>query len=335
MTITADYKTLQDDIEKITGLCYLGNNNHNLITLCPMCEKERFNTRRNHGHLYIGMEAPIFRCFRCQFKGIIPKLLSSFGLDFEKYYDKSILNINWQRFSKDSFDNKELNSGLNISKPENFNILDYSEKENYLKERIPDYENMDKTDIIFDIKHFLKINNIVLNKGDDFLDYIHNSFVGFVSTRRSLLMCRNINPTSNFRYFKISLKDIYFKDFFSYNLNPDSKTIIMCEGVFDLFNVIKHPALSDIRSKGRIISTALNNEYVKTLISTLDYVKLTYVDVIILSDKDVSEDKYMNIFYNNSVKSLTLYYNSEEKDFGTSNINLVKVPIKRYFKRKN
>lgn len=335
MAITADYKNLQLDIETVTGLCYSGNNGYNLITLCPMCEKERYHTKRSHGHLYIGTEAPIFRCFRCQYKGIVPKLLSCFGLDFEKYYDKSIFNINWQRFSKDSFENKEINTGINLEKSKEFNIEDYLNKESYLRDRIPNYDNSDKTNIILDIKHFLKVNNIILEKDEYFLNFIYNNFVGFVSTRKSLLMCRNIDPDSKFRYFKISLKDIYFKDFFSYELNPESKTIVMCEGIFDLFNVIQHSSLKHVLDNSRIISTALNNEYVKTLISTLDYVKLTHVDVIILSDKDVTEDKYMNIFYNNAVKSLTLYYNSEDKDFGTGNINPVKVPIKKYFKRKN
>ena len=107
----------------------------------------------------------------------------------------------------------------------------------------------------------------------------------------------------------------------------------MCEGIFDLYNIISNPITRGIISGCNIISTALNNDYKSTLISTLDFIKVTYADVIIFSDKDLTEDRYMNVFYNNSVKSLNLYYNEYDKDFGTDKINPVKIPIKRYYKK--
>lgn len=321
---------LKDDIYSITGLSYFNSNE--LITLCPKCEKERFNLNRKHGHLYISLENPIFKCFRCPFKGIITKLLNEFNLNIDKYYTNDVFNLNWKNKDKDYFLNSDIQDTINLPDVIDTNI-NYEKKLKYITSRIP---NLKHDNIIFNIQEFIQSNNIDINKDDDFIKYLNENFIGFLTTRKSKLVCRNIDSNSSFRYFNITLKNIYFKDFYSKLLNIETYTnkIVLCEGIFDLYNIIEHEKTKPIIQNASIIATSLNNDYKNTLISVLDYVKILHSDVIIFSDKDVKEENYMNIYFNNCVKSLTLYYNEYEKDFGTTNIHPIKVPITKYIKRK-
>lgn len=334
ITSLEKFEKLKDDINEINGLCYFGNTD--LITLCPKCERDRYKTSRNHGHLYISKTEPIFRCFRCDYKGIIPFILNEYKLNMGDYFDSDLLKMNWSKTSVDKFHNKEINSDIiikdNTAKDEDYNK---DNKINYLNNRIYKFEEIDKSNIIFDIKSFLEYNNVQHQIKDNLLQYINSNFIGFLCTRRSTLVCRNIDPESKFRYYNINLKKIFFKDFYSKELNKDSNNILLCEGIFDLLNIINNDKLQSFLNNFRIISSALNNNYVHSLISTLDYVKIPYANnVIVFSDKDVIEEDYMNLYFNNSFNNLTLYYNELDKDFSSKNISLIKVPIKKYIKRK-
>ena len=335
ITSEEKFEKLKEDIKKINGVCYFGNTD--LITLCPKCEIERYNTSRNHGHLYISKTEPIFRCFRCDYKGIIPFILNEYKLNFNEYFDSDLLKNNWSKTSVDKFVNKEVNSNIIIKDNINIKDVDYNKdnKINYLKERIYKYESIDKSNIIFDIVSFLEYNNIEHNISEQILSYLNTNFIGFLCTRKSTLICRNIEPSSKFRYYNINLKKIFFKDFYSKELNKNSNNILLCEGIFDLLNIINNDNLQTFINNFRIISSALNNNYVHSLISTLDYVKIPYVNnVVVFSDKDVIEEDYMKLYFNNSFNNLTLYYNELSKDFSSKDISLIKVPIKKYIKRK-
>ena len=325
--------SLRDHLQEKTGLAYFSSNE--IITLCPRCERDRFKTSRKHGHLYISTDNPIFKCFRCSFKGIISKALKQFELNTKDYYESDIFNFDWIKNDTDKFFSNEDTPSKSIITPDhNTNCDNYINKLSYLNQRIPNFNISDHSDIILDINTFLMDNKIDIDKNDEFKKFLGKNFIGFLTKRNSLLICRNIDSQSNFRYFKINLRTIYFKDFFSRDLNNKfNNKVVLCEGVFDLLNIVEHEKTKSIIKDACIIGTALNNDYTNTLISILDYVKMTYADVIIFSDKDMDESQYMNLFFNNTVRSLTLYYNEFEKDFGTTNINPIKVPVTKYIKR--
>lgn len=331
--ITDDIRleNLKEKLKEITGIAYFNNNE--LITLCPICEKQRFHTNRNHGHLYINKINPIFHCYRCNFKGIIYKVFNEFKLDINEYIDSENLIYKKDFANVDKFINKEFNNNIKFEELD-INDEKYKIKLNYLKNRIPDFEYNEN--IILDIEKFINYNNIKIDIEDSFRKYLYNNFVGFLGSRKSLLICRNIDSESFFRYYKIKLKDIFFKDIYSIEINKDSNKIALCEGVFDLHNILKNKELYNLIKDFRCISTALNNDYLRSFISTLDYYKIVFSDdVFIFSDKDVLEYRYMNLYFNNSCNRLTLFYNESEKDFGTKNIKLLKVPIKKYWKKDN
>lgn len=325
-----DKDILRQDLQAKTGLAYF--NSMELITFCPRCERDRFFSGRSHGHLYISIKDPIFKCFRCDFKGFIYKLFKDLKLDINKYYDSNTLKVNWSKTDSDRFVDKEYNTGVSVPV---LNTDFYTDKLNYIKNRVPNHtEELSKNNIVFNIKDFISLNNINIDKPPAFLDFLESNFVGFLCSRKSQLICRNIDTRSQFRYFKIKLLDIYFKDFYSKPLDMTSNKIILCEGIFDLHNIIVNTRTKPLISNASIIATALNNDYKNTLISVLDYVKIPFADVIIFSDSDLTEADYMPIYFNNAVKSITLYYNSLNKDFGTHLIDPVKIPITEYIKRK-
>ncbi len=76
-----NFKTLQDELKKVTGLAYFNGNKTELVTFCPNCEKDRFNSKRSHGHLYISTSKPFFNCFRCDYGGSLQKLLYLLGIN--------------------------------------------------------------------------------------------------------------------------------------------------------------------------------------------------------------------------------------------------------------
>ena len=325
-----DKELLRQDLTEKTGLAYF--NSMELITFCPRCEKDRFHGGRSHGHLYISINDPIFKCFRCDFKGFIYKLFKELQLDINKYYDKNTLKINWSKTDSDRFIDKEYNTGVLLPV---VNKDFYTDKLNYIKNRIPNYiHELSSNNIVFNIKEFISLNKINIDKDPSFIDFLESNFVGFLSARKSQLICRNIDTNSQFRYFKIKLLDIYFKDFYAKPLDMISNKIVLCEGVFDLHNIIDNSRTKPLLKNSAIIATALNNDYKNTLISVLDYVKIPFADVIIFSDSDLKEADYMPIYFNNATKSVTLYYNSLSKDFGTHLIDPVKIPVTKYIKRK-
>lgn len=335
---------LKKKLNEITGISYLKGDN--LITLCPCCEKKRFHTNRSHGHLYLNIKIPIFRCFRCEFKGILPKALDSFNLNFSDYFDESMLQFDWKKSDLDRFKDDDPDTIINDSykRPTYELTSTYENKLLYLKSRITNFsEDMFsyQDEVILNLKDFIISNNLQdqinkLNTGNiysNFLDFIDDNFIGFICTRKSLLIGRSISDNTHLRYFKIKLKEIYFKDFYSRTLDGTSNKVILCEGIFDLLNVLKNPIMENVLKGASIISCALNNDFKNTLISTLDYVKIPYADVIVLSDKDIKEYRYMDLYFCNLTKSLTLYYNELGKDFGEKQIFPIKVPINRYIKK--
>lgn len=323
---------LVNDIKSKTGIAYYNNSSTEIITLCPKCEKDRFNTNRKHGHLYIGVDNLLFNCFRCNYKGFINKLLIEFSLNIENYFNDIDFKKDWKKVDSDRW--IETDKLFKYKIP----ILDletYNNKYEYLKSRLHfNYENFlneHKEDLIFDIESFLNLNNIEF-ENENLLKYLQSNFLGFLTKMGSFIICRNIDPNSNFKHYKINLnKNLYFKDFYGKQLNDikndDINNIILTEGIFDLLNSVKNEKLKFLINDSCFIATALNNRYDKTFLSCLNYNKLTYVNLHILSDDNMTENDYRYFVNNPSINNLIIYWNKLDKDFGSKNVDIVKKVI--------
>ena len=320
---------LEELFKTKTGLGYWNGSRNQLIGRCPYCEPD---SKKNHGHLYLYMnnegEIPTFHCFRCgedEGHGTIFKLLKNgFGVSPNDYMSKEALKFKMPGSGFDYYKKNFEVSNYNFVKPKN----DYKLKRQYLYGRLGfDFDLEKLPGLVLNVKEFVQENNINLGKYERFLDFFEDSFVGFISTYGNNFILRNIDSSSNFRYFKIQIKDEhFFKDFYGIKTGQISKenTIVLSEGVFDLLVSILDDELEEIKNNSIYWASILGSGFIKTIPSVLNHNKITTAHFVILSDSEKSLNKYTFFKKDPAVKSLTVCYNKTGEDFGVKPINIVK-----------
>jgi len=166
----------------------------NIIIQCPWCE---FNQSKDHYHMYISLDAPIFHCFHaeCEAKGVIGKLLRKIeGKDISNVFvDKDTLTQLTKK--REVFTDKEKHINIQIPKLEPKRFL---MKELYIRNRLKfaPIESMAIKGLVYDIDAFIELNKIPLDeKLFRMKDYLQSSFVGFLTENKSTLICRNIDSS--------------------------------------------------------------------------------------------------------------------------------------------
>jgi hypothetical protein len=294
---------------KITG--------KNIIIRCPWCE---LNKQKDHYHLYISTEAPIFRCWHagCTQSGFITKLTKAIdGKDkADLFVDKDKIKENTKRKVKLE---KSLFKVSKLIIP-TLDPKEFPAKELYIKKRLK-FSNTDLTSInglIFDVKRFVEENKIIENeKFNKMKDYMHTNFVCFLSEHNSIAMFRNIDPSSSFKHFKLQLKKNHYADYFKLNgMNPKSNHVVMAEGIYDIFSEHIFDKLN-LKEDVRLYAASFSGAYTSIIKSLSFYEQIFRMDVTILSDRDVSLDVYKKLkrFNSHIINKLTVFYNKTGKDF--------------------
>lgn len=324
------FKNLEEALSVLkekTGNAYTNTSRSEVICNCPWCEKF---SQKNHGHLYISLEFPVFNCFKCQISGVLTKLFVYLKLDPTKYLSEDSYVKNWK--------------SLNYIKNNNFSIIDYDvvdnktspwydAKINYLKKRLgTDYDIESIPNLVFNIRDFLVSNNVNLPPHHlNSIELYDSNYIGFLSTRGYTLILRNIYE-SDVRYVKIKLTDekIYFRDFYGIrtgNTNKINNTIVLCEGIFDLLNSVNNIEMVEIKRDSCYWAAIMGKSYKTAIKSVIDYCKLPMADVIILSDSDCVNSNLYNNLVNECpfIGHLKVIWNKIGRDFGDSQIDSVKV----------
>jgi len=294
---------------KITG--------KNIITSCPWCE---YNTKKDHYHFYIALDAPIFHCFHagCNKSGIISKLFEKIsGNDTsEKYVDKNEISKLPQTVIKVS---KYNHNQIELKFPE-INEDKFKLKSLYLKKRLR-FNQMNLNNIkglIFDVNSFFDINNIPIDpKLFKIKEYLHSNFIGFTTEHNSIIVFRNIDIESSFRHYKFNIYNPVFTDYYKV-FGPDynSNIVILGEGIFDV--VLEHIFDSiNLRDKVKLYAAGLSTFYDSLCKSVVFYENIFRLNVHVISDNGISLDYYKKLkrFNNHIIDSLTVYYNRRGKDF--------------------
>lgn len=293
----------------------------NIVCRCCWCE---MNTEKKHYHLWISLDAPIFHCFYagCEQSGTISKLV------------KHISGVD----SSDNFVSKEKikeNINKRISFDKNVDIFDvtlpdlkehlFSHKVRYLKRRLK-FSNINIKSInglIFDVNEFININNISVDPTlFRIRDFLQSNFIGFVTQHNSLVILRNIDPTSSFRHFKMSIHPSKFLDYYKLSGSMKNSTrVILAEGIFDIYTEHIFDTLN-LKNTSCLYASGLSTSYQALLKSIAYYENIFRMDVHILSDSNVQLDYYKKIKRYNShlIEKLTVYYNRMGKDFNDSPI---------------
>lgn len=297
----------------------------NIIARCPFCASH--HTGKEHLHLYISTEAPIFNCFQagCPGRGNISKLIKQLeGHDVsDKFIDRALLKESVKKtkvFSEDKL--------LEVKIPD-LKMDVFPNKLFYLKKRLK-FANVDINSIsglVFDINTFLEINEIPITENLFRLkDFLHSNFIGFVTKNQTTLILRNIDENSEFRYFKVKIQNSKFLDYYQVpGLNPNANQIVLSEGIFNIMSEHIFDTLNINRST-KLFASALSSKYDSLLKSIVFHEQIFKPNVIILSDNGVELDYYkkMRKYNNHIIDTMSVYYNKTGKDFNDTPVTPVK-----------
>jgi len=309
----------QDDFKEYLEetLGYVKITNKNIITKCPWCEYQK---EKDHYHLHIAKDAPIFHCFHasCDKGGLLKKLLEKIeGRDLsDEFIDKDKLKE--LQKNKIIFDNKD-EKLQNVILPD-LKTYKYPYKELYIKKRLK-FFNIPLESInglIFDVLEFIKINNIPVGESlFRIQDYLESNFIGFLTNNKTTAIFRNIDNSQSMKFYKLKIQQSNFLDYYKLPGNSKySKKVVLAEGIFDIFSAQIFDRLN-IKNDVSLYASVLSSKYLSLIHSIIFYEQIFKPDVIILSDRGIPLDYYKKLKkYNNHLfNSLTIYYNKVGKDF--------------------
>jgi len=296
---------------------------NNIICTCPWCEYGKKN--RDHNHLYISLDKPIFNCFKagCNMSGSLKKLVNQItGTQIYNTFidDKELKKLH--NYKKLNCKSSKIVLNKKFLIPPIF-IGEYPIKENYVRRRLQ-YASIDIRNIhglIFDVDKFILYNNLklLLSKSDEkMLSFLQNNFIGFITENHSTVVFRNTDLTSDFRYYKMALQKNDLLDYYKLTHHiSDSNLVVIGEGIFDIFNDHIFDYLG-FRDKAFGYYCAMSNRFESLVKSIAFYDNIYDPDLIILSDNNVSLNYYkkMKKRLKNLCSSIQIYYNLNGEDFG-------------------
>jgi len=303
----------------------------NIIVPCCWCE---FKQEKDHYHLYISLEAPIFHCFHagCERGGTLDKFLRHI-----EGHDISDVFIDKNKMQEMAKQREILTTSDEKLKTVAIPQLDknrFPYKEMYVKKRMK-FANIPTRmlkGLIYDVESFISMNNIPIDETLFKLkDYLHNNFVGFLTEHNSAVMFRNVDHSHTMKFFKMKIQFPKFLDY--YRLpggNKTSNKIVLAEGIFDIFTEHIYDFLK-LKSKVRLYASVLSSKYQGLIQSLVYHEQIFRPDIIILSDRGVEQSYYENLQYYNKhiINSLAVYYNKTGKDFNTTPVTPVRIDIRR------
>jgi len=294
--------------------------NKNIIVPCCWCE---YNQEKDHYHLYISLEAPIFHCFHggCEVGGTLSKFIKKLaGHDISDTFIDKEKAKEYQNLKTIFAEKEEKIQGIKLPpvKPAMFPM-----KEFYLRKRMK-FFNIYSTNIkglIYDVNEFININQIPVDESLFRLrDYLHNNFIGFLTDHNTTVMFRNIDNSQTMKFYKLKIHYSNFLDYYSLpGGNHKSSKIVLAEGIFDIFSEHIYDYIN-IKSDVRLYASVLSSKYLGLIQSIVYHEQLFRPDVIILSDKGINEEYYkkLRFFNDHIINTLKVYYNKTGKDFNES-----------------
>lgn len=298
----------------------------NIILPCPWCE---YQQTKNHYHMYISLEIPIFHCFHagCEQSGTLRKFLKRLsGHDIsEKFVDKKQFDEIQKK--KEIFVDKEQEQ-YKVFTPR-IDKGRWIEKELYIKKRLK-FSPLPTAKIkglVYDVDAFIEMNQIPVNETLFRLrDYLQANFVGFLTENNSTVIFRNIDHKHEMSFFKLKIQQNNFLDYYKLpGGSPQSNRIVLAEGIFDIFSEHIFDTLN-IKDNVKLYASALSSKYLSLIHSIIFHEQVFQPEVIILSDMGIKRKYYetMKHFNKHIIDKLTVYYNKAGKDFNDTPV----VPIK-------
>lgn len=289
----------------------------NIIVRCPWCE---YDKKKDHYHMYISTEAPIYHCFHgsCDQSGTIRKFLKRLeGHDIsDTFVDKNQFSL--LKKQKEVFVDKE-KSKIEVQLP-TINKDRFVDKDFYIKKRLrfAPIRSKQIKGLIYDVDKFIEMNNIVVDeKLFRLRPYLQSNFVGFLTEHNSTVMFRNLDHSHDMAFFKLNIQYTNFIDYYKLPGNDvKSNTIVLSEGIFDIFSEYLFDSLN-IKDKVKLYASVLSSKYLSMIQSIIYHDQIFQPDVVILSDRGIPLEQYkkMKHFNKHIINKLTVFYNKAGKDF--------------------
>ena len=320
-----------------------------IMVRCPFCGDSVKHLDHGHMGVKINMDddkdAIVYKCFRCDDSGLFrSKTLAELGIDdieLRASLDKYNSQCNKQGFG-DIFSKSYQKFDYTI--PDN--IIDINSvipKIEYLNNRLgidANYKVYKSLNVVFSTPEFIihnKINKIT--RTQDKMRIIHKDYVGFLTTRRELIINRDITNThKDLRYdvYKIHGGDEnkYTKLFtlpFRYDvMSTEQFDVHICEGTMDALGIYFN--INNQLSDNNLYMAVCGSGFkagVKYLIDRGIFGN--NVNFHFYSDSDKDPRFYKSLFKKTRkyVGHIYLYYNKKAKDCGVpkNRIELIKSKI--------
>jgi hypothetical protein len=325
---------------------YFHETTSHFVIRCPYCGDSR--KRSSVGHLYISKQDPIFRCNRCGFGHRVDRLLRDVLGKRVNTNDIVRDDVSVENLSK--YDYSNTITYRKITPIEHIRLFEcdyknqYKYKYEYIKNRL-DFEFEKDTiisnSIIFDIKNTILKNDrlykkILTNKNNDivktnnFINFLEQKFVGFLTYKKNTMILRNIDDNDKFRYYKLILND-KFTDYYVIdtliNNFEEIPRVVIAEGIFDILlpylKIMYSNENFDFLSS-RLFVASGGKSFIEAIKFIAVQKTIAQFEVIILSDNsdDVKISMYDKVYNKckNLIKRMVVMSNLCDKDFGVKNI---------------
>lgn len=305
---------------------YIKQTQKNIVAICPVCGDHPDPNKKGHLYISTNPDFPVYHCFFQDCKGPIIKLVKDLTGNDKKIIKEIGIQDNPQVKNKTTKFKLEKKRSIKFQIP-SIEHGSFLNKRFYIKARTGK-EPEEIGDLIFNFSDFFNRNNLnnIRNHyiNDNMFDELHNKFVGFLTKHHTKLICRRTNNDCNFKFMKFDLQCDKFSLLDYYNIkggNPNSDTIVLAEGPFDVLKESSNDTLG-IKNSVRLYASGQSFSYSALLKSVCFDEQLFRVKVIILSDRDKDEHYYNKFKYENRhiLKSVKIFYNKLGKDFGSPKV---------------
>lgn len=192
-------------------------------------------------------------------------------------------------------------------------------------------ENIEAYKLIYNLKEFLKINDIELElfdnkfKNEKYIDDISKHWIGFLSYNNNILNMRNVNsPIFDRRYMNIKIKKTGSYSFLymppqDIDLLTTVPRIVLTEGAYDII-CVKNRFFNQDTDNVIFGAVGSASSYTRGLMKMFQISCFFDADIDIYGDQDVNIDEYYKkfskIIKNNKIRIIR---NKNHKDFGNIN----------------
>ena len=316
---------------------YQTTNRKEIRVRCPYCGDSKKDM--SAAHLYIEMSPPfLFHCFKCETAGFLTQKVLQ---DLEVYENKVALGLIEANKSVKENQNIQLKTThfKNLLLEPDLNTLETQNTLNYFNTRFG--TNLDpvfiskKFNCVLNPSKFITDNNIFIRAGG----FNYSEGIGFLSSDRSHVVFRDIYGRQQKRYNNLNLyqQNNIKSSSKIYNISADldilkeKVNLVITEGIFDIIGVYLAFYKDTLAENNTIFAAACGKGYNAVI---LNYIRMGFLDfdLTIYSDNDVDINFFKSLknisqYLHNS--KITIYYNTQEKDFGVpkDRISLKKVII--------